>query len=152
MAALRGEAAQAARLFGAAAALLDRLGAPLRPAVQANDEAMQAPARAALGPDAFAAAWAEGAALPLARAIAEAAGVAAAEPATIPVARSTHGLSARELEVLRLAARGLTDQEVADQLSISRRTVSQHLRSVYNKLDAPSRTAAAHLALERGLL
>jgi DNA-binding NarL/FixJ family response regulator len=61
------------------------------------------------------------------------------------------GLSAREVEVLRLVTEGLTDREVADRLSISRRTVSQHLRSVYGKLDVPSRAAATRFAVEHNL-
>jgi DNA-binding CsgD family transcriptional regulator len=62
------------------------------------------------------------------------------------------GLSVRELEVLRLVAEGLTDAEVADKLSISPRTVGQHLRSVYNKLDVPSRASATRFAVEHGLV
>jgi ATP/maltotriose-dependent transcriptional regulator MalT len=52
------------------------------------------------------------------------------------------GLSPREVEVLELVTQGLTNAEVGEQLFISPRTVSQHLRSVYNKLGVNSRTAA----------
>jgi DNA-binding CsgD family transcriptional regulator len=62
------------------------------------------------------------------------------------------GLSAREVEVLRLVADGLTDAEVAQRLSISPRTVGQHLRSVYTKLNVPSRAAATRYAVEHGLV
>jgi DNA-binding CsgD family transcriptional regulator/tetratricopeptide (TPR) repeat protein len=62
------------------------------------------------------------------------------------------GLTDRELEVLRLVADGLTDAEVADRLSISPRTVGQHLRSVYGKLDVRSRTEATRFALEHKLV
>jgi DNA-binding NarL/FixJ family response regulator len=61
------------------------------------------------------------------------------------------GLSAREVEVLRLVAQGLTDSEVAKSLFLSPRTVSQHLQNIYNKLGVNSRTAAARFAIERGL-
>lgn len=61
------------------------------------------------------------------------------------------GLTAREAEVLKLVARGLTDAAVADQLFISPRTVGQHLRSVYGKLDVSSRSAATRLAIEHKL-
>ncbi len=62
------------------------------------------------------------------------------------------GLSAREVEVLQLVAEGLTDVEVARRLFLSRRTVSSHLRSIYNKLDVSTRTAATRVALEQHLI
>jgi DNA-binding CsgD family transcriptional regulator len=58
------------------------------------------------------------------------------------VARYPAGLSGREVEVLELVAEGMTNPEVGQTLFISPRTVSQHLRSIYNKLDVGSRTAA----------
>lgn len=61
-------------------------------------------------------------------------------------------LSAREVEVLRLVAEGLTDARVAERLYLSPRTVGQHLRSVYNKLGMNSRTAAVKKAVELGLI
>jgi len=64
---------------------------------------------------------------------------------------SQGGLTARELEVLRLAATGLTDAEIGVRLYISARTVSQHLRSIYAKLGIRSRAAATRYAMEHGL-
>jgi DNA-binding NarL/FixJ family response regulator len=61
-------------------------------------------------------------------------------------------LSAREVEVLRLVTEGLTDAEVAERLFVSRRTVSRHLRSIYNKLGIGSRVAAARFTIEHGLV
>ncbi|HMQ31401.1 MAG TPA: tetratricopeptide repeat protein [Chloroflexaceae bacterium] len=61
------------------------------------------------------------------------------------------GLTAREVEVLRLVAQGLTDAQVADELVLSRRTVSTHLTSIYGKLGINSRSAATRFALEQGL-
>lgn len=60
-------------------------------------------------------------------------------------------LSAREIEVLRLVAEGLTDAQVAVQLTISPRTVQRHLSSIYSKLHVTSRTAAARIAVAQGL-
>ena len=60
-------------------------------------------------------------------------------------------LTARELEVLRLVARGLTDAEVADELFISPRTVGTHLTSIYSKLNVRSRTEATRFAVENNL-
>ncbi|HET8632200.1 MAG TPA: AAA family ATPase [Thermomicrobiales bacterium] len=61
------------------------------------------------------------------------------------------GLSAREVEVLRLVAQGLSNAQVAAHLYLSPRTVGQHLRSIYNKLGVDNRTAAAHFAVEHRL-
>jgi predicted ATPase/DNA-binding CsgD family transcriptional regulator len=61
------------------------------------------------------------------------------------------GLTSREVEVLRLVARGLTDAQVAEQLVISPRTVTTHLTSIYNKLAVNSRVAAARFAIEHDL-
>ena len=54
--------------------------------------------------------------------------------------------------MLQLVAEGLTDGAVAQQLFISPRTVSQHLRSIYGKLEVSSRAAATRFAVEHRLL
>ena len=59
-------------------------------------------------------------------------------------------LTERELEVLRLAARGLTNRAIGHQLGISHRTVQGHLQSTYGKLAVGSRTEAVTEALRRG--
>ena len=61
-------------------------------------------------------------------------------------------LSERELEVLRAAAEGGTNQQIALQLGISERTVRAHLTSVYNKFGVSSRGAAIAHAAQAGLL
>jgi ATP/maltotriose-dependent transcriptional regulator MalT len=62
------------------------------------------------------------------------------------------GLTAREVEVLRLVAKGLTDAQVAEQLVISLRTVNAHLTSIYQKIQVSSRGAATRFALEHQLV
>lgn len=62
------------------------------------------------------------------------------------------GLTARELEVLRFVASGLSDARVAEELVVSVRTVHAHLRSIYRKLGIASRSAATRYALERELV
>lgn len=59
-------------------------------------------------------------------------------------------LTPREIDVLRLVARGMTNREVGQELDISHRTVQGHLASIYDKLDANSRTEAVTEALKRG--
>jgi DNA-binding CsgD family transcriptional regulator len=62
------------------------------------------------------------------------------------------GLSAREIQVLRLVAAGKTNREIADALFISARTVERHLSNIFNKLDLPSRAAATAYAFQHQLL
>jgi non-specific serine/threonine protein kinase len=63
-----------------------------------------------------------------------------------------HGLSRRELEVLRLIAAGYTDQQIADALFIGRRTAEWHVRNVLGKLGVANRAEAAALAARENLL
>lgn len=60
--------------------------------------------------------------------------------------------SQRELEVLGLVARGLTNRETAERLFISEATVKTHLLHIYAKLGVSHRTAAVTTAIDRGLL
>jgi DNA-binding CsgD family transcriptional regulator len=62
------------------------------------------------------------------------------------------GLTAREVEVLRLVASGKSNQEIAGALYLSDRTVARHLSNIFAKIDVSSRTAAAAYAYERGLV
>ena len=61
-------------------------------------------------------------------------------------------LSERELEILRLAARGLSNQDIAEKLFLSRRTVQAHLGNIFRKMDVGSRTEAVLQALRKGWL
>jgi DNA-binding CsgD family transcriptional regulator len=62
------------------------------------------------------------------------------------------GLTAREVDVLRLVAAGKSNREIADELYLSIKTVARHLANIFGKLDVSSRTAAAAFAYEHGLL
>jgi len=64
----------------------------------------------------------------------------------------THGLSARELEVLRLVAAGKTNREIASELVVSEHTVARHVQNILTKLGVSSRTAATAFAFEHELV
>jgi two-component system, NarL family, response regulator LiaR len=91
---------------------------------------------------------------------ATAAGQSAIDPAVAPrlIARLTRPaasgdtLTERELEVLRRAARGLTNKQIGADLQISDRTVQNHLANIYAKLSVASRTEAVTAALQRQLI
>ena len=155
--AAKGELSRAARLWGAAHVLRDSMGTPLPPVYRGEYERSVTSARTQLGEQAFATAWAEG------RDMTPEQAIAARGPVTIPSeaqptlpAKSPptdfDGLTAREVEVLRLVAQGLSNAEIADQLVISLLTVKSHMRSLYNKLDISSRSAATRYAIEHHLM
>src|SRR5262249_51968674 len=107
-----------------------------------------APARRALGEAGAAAAWEAGAALSLREAVPRARDPPTSSP---PSAANVAGLSAREVEVLRLVAAGKSDPEIARELMLSEHTVARHLANIFNKLGLSSRTAATAYALRAGL-
>jgi len=62
------------------------------------------------------------------------------------------GLSAREIDVLKLIANGLSNKEVANELGVTEATAKKHMTSVLTKLDAKDRTHAVRIGLERGII
>jgi DNA-binding CsgD family transcriptional regulator len=69
-----------------------------------------------------------------------------------PAASSPHGLSRREVEVLRLVAAGRTNREIASSLVISEHTVARHVQNIFAKLGVSSRSAATAFAFEHDLV
>ena len=63
---------------------------------------------------------------------------------------ASQDLSERELQILRLAARSMSNPDIANQLHLSRRTVQAHLANIFRKMDVGSRTEAVLEALKRG--
>jgi predicted ATPase/DNA-binding CsgD family transcriptional regulator len=76
---------------------------------------------------------------------------AAPAPSPMPAA-SPGGLSVREIEVLRLVARGGTNQQIADTLILSPKTVARHLSNIFDKTGVDNRAAATAYAFENGLV
>ena len=71
-------------------------------------------------------------------------------PMTAP--RAAGGLTAREVQVLRLVAAGSSNRAIATDLAISEHTVARHLQNIFAKLDVSSRSAATAFAFEHGLV
>jgi DNA-binding NarL/FixJ family response regulator len=71
---------------------------------------------------------------------------------SVAAPHSTAGLTARELEVLRLVATGRTNRAIADALKLSEKTVARHVSNIFNKLNVPSRAAATAYAFKHHLI
>jgi non-specific serine/threonine protein kinase len=148
-----GELRLAARLYGSVAALREAIAAPLAPTERAGYEAAVDAIRAGLPGNSFAAAWEAGRVLSLDQAVAEAAALARAASTTDRNgATAADPLTVRQREILRLLVDGLSDKEIAALLGITRRTAAYHVAAIRTKFDAPSRTAAAAIAVRDGLI
>jgi DNA-binding CsgD family transcriptional regulator len=163
----QGEAIWAAQLWGAAEVLREASGPSslftliTTPGERVNAEQMRTLVQAELGEQAFAHAHAKGRVMTPAQALSAQEHIVltshlrapvSAERQPMPSRSATDDLTDREMEVLRLVARGLTDAQVADILVVSPRTVNAHLRTIYSKLGITSRHAATLFALEHQLI
>jgi predicted ATPase/DNA-binding CsgD family transcriptional regulator len=113
-----------------------------------------AEARTCLPEPMFAAAWEEGRRLPIAEAVAEARAIAASaeqEPQRAHDSRG-FGLTAREVDVLRLLVEGRSDRQIGESLFIGARTVQTHVSNLFAKLGVNTRAEAAAVAVRRGIV
>jgi DNA-binding NarL/FixJ family response regulator len=158
--AAQGEPVRAVWCMSASQALREAIETPLPTVTQVLHEFTIASARTQLGEQAFATAWAEGRTMTPEQALAAQGAVtmptaAPVGPSTVPPVRKAptypDGLTAREVEVLQLVAQGLTNEQVAEQLVISPRTVNTHLTSIFSKIGVSSRGAATRYAIEHNL-
>ena len=148
-----GQPERAARMLGAVAAAAEVTGAGRIADTNYADRLVVA-ARARLGDGPFAAAFAVGRLLPFDEAVTEALAVMARAEGTAPGAhtqRDRFGLTPRERDVLGMVVAGKTDQQIADVLFVSRRTVTTHTSSLLSKLGVTSRTEAAAIAVREGI-
>jgi DNA-binding NarL/FixJ family response regulator len=152
--------------------LRETIGKPVPPNRRGAYDRDLTAARAKLGEAAFAAAWAEGCALRQDHAVDEALAceIGPAEaasggghssprqdgPAPVPAQTGIpNGLTAREIEVLRLVAAGKSNAEIAEALVVSIRTAERHLANIYAKLGtggAVARAAATSYAHVHGVV
>jgi ATP/maltotriose-dependent transcriptional regulator MalT len=159
--AAQGEAAWAARLLGAAEALCETITMVLPPPVRAMQASSMAAVCAQLGDDACTRARMEGRTMTPGQALAARGHTTLpildlaesfSSPTIAPPPAYPTGLTAREMDVLRLLAQGLTSAQIAERLVIGLVTVNSHVRSIYSKLGVTSRAAATRYALEHHLL
>lgn len=155
IAAASGMAEWAVRLLGAAEVNRERVGYPRWPRQVPGHEQVVAALRSTRGEAAFAAAWAEGRRMSHVEARAEAVrvldalkGAPESKTANPPAG---HGLTPREREVVGLIAAGRSNQEIAEALFISHRTVTTHITHIFAKLDVDNRASVAAYAVHHRL-
>ncbi len=167
VAGVQGQQELAVQLFAAAQALFNTIGARLDPTDRAEYDRNLAAVRTQLDEPTFTVAWTQGQQMTWEQIIAapeqvkRKQGLPTPQPASPlvfsqvqgpPSAAYPAGLTAREVEVLRHAAQGLSYAQIAERLIISARTVDAHLRSIYSKLGVTSRNEATRVAREHQLL
>ncbi len=155
---VQGKHAWAAQIWGAAEVLRETIGQPHTPVERLLYENAIKDMHRHLDEQTFAAAYETGRMMSPDQALQEQVSIKSLPPSqSTPVARKmtvSHpsGLTSREVEVLRLVAQGMTNEQVANQLIISPRTVDTHLTSIYGKIGVSSRSAATRYAFEHRLV
>ncbi len=144
--------AWAARLWAAAETLHEVVSGPLPPVARITSEPAVASARVQMSEQAFAIAWAEGRAITLEHILATQGQETASTPALKGQLPYPDKLTAREVEVLRWVAQGLTDAQIAKGLIVSRHTVHTHVRSIHRKTRVTSRSGLAGYAFKHELV
>jgi non-specific serine/threonine protein kinase len=140
----------AVKIFGLANALRAPIGSVIDPADQPDYNRLISDLRSALGPEAFAAHWAEGKAMRLEEII----DLALAEPETDSTRAEREklgGLTAREREVAGLIAQGKSNREIAEAMTVGVKTVETYVTRILNKLNFDSRVQIATWAVEKRL-
>jgi predicted ATPase/class 3 adenylate cyclase/DNA-binding CsgD family transcriptional regulator len=137
---------EAVRIFAASDALRRRIGSPRWPGAQRAFDADLGRAREQLDRERFEAIWAEGTALEVDDAVAY---VSRSRGERKRPSKGWASLTPTELDVVRLASRGLTNPEIGERLFISRTTVKTHLAHIFTKLGVATRSELAALAARR---
>ncbi len=144
---------QGVRTIAVATRIRDETGAGSDPNNEEEHARLLQEARSKLGSARFDRVFVAGRSLSIEQIVGELTAVVQGAGAHVDASRTPRSrLSARELDVLSLLAEGFTDQQIAEQLFLSKRTVSSHVASIMSKLGVESRTAAATAALRQGLI
>ncbi len=146
----QGRFVEASQIFGHANALRAPIGSVIDPVDQPNYARILSGLQSALGTDAFAAAWAEGASMQLADVIQ----LALVEPPHSSMSTNKEkfgGLTAREREVAVLIAQGKSNREIAEVMTVGVKTIETYVTRILNKLGFDSRVQIATWAIEKRL-
>lgn len=144
---------RAVLLDAASEAMRDAIGQTLHPSDQERQDRYRLELRSEVG-DSFERLWQEGKAMTPTRAVEYALAVEESAPSTPEPALQesvTGVISRREREVVALIARGLTNRQIAEELTISERTADTHVSNILSKLGLTSRTRIAAWAVANGL-
>ncbi len=140
----------AAQLLGAAEVLREAVSIPVPMVDRANYNHLVTDVCISLGEKVFAAVWVQGRTMTLEHVLATQGREVVLPPTTLQQTYPA-GLTAREIEVLRLVAKGLTNYEIAKELGLSGKTIAHHLTHIFNKTSSENRTAAVAFAIRHGL-
>jgi predicted ATPase/DNA-binding CsgD family transcriptional regulator len=152
----------AIQVWGTASSIREAIGAPIPPIQRAAYEHSLAQTQARVSEQAFLSAWDKGRSLTPQEALASLTTtslptphLSSPAPTAVPPKQPVtypEGLTAREVEVLRLLAQGMTNHQIAERLVVSLPTVKTHVASIFNKLRVNSRSAATRYAVEHHLV
>jgi predicted ATPase/DNA-binding CsgD family transcriptional regulator/Tfp pilus assembly protein PilF len=160
-----GAPVRAARLFGAAEQLGEALDIAQTQEDRTRDDRHALTIEEQIGAAALASAWAEGRGMTIEEAVVLALAPSSEYTATLPVPEPAPepkpiqppeqpktALTARELEILRLVAEGLSNRVIAERLVLSEKTIHRHIANIFDKLDVTTRAAAAAFAFRAGIV
>jgi DNA-binding CsgD family transcriptional regulator len=154
VAAIQGKYAWATTAWGTAEALREAVHIPIPFIDRAEYERQVALVRSRLREQTFAALWARGRTMTSEQVIAlqeQEMMLPLDTETTSPLAVYPAGLTAREAQVLRLLAKGMTNSEIAQALGLSEKTIAHHLTHIFNKTTSENRAAAVAFAFRHGL-
>jgi predicted ATPase/DNA-binding CsgD family transcriptional regulator len=154
LAALQGKYSWATTAWGTAEALREAVHIPIPLIDQAEYRRYIALAHTHLKEDAFTTLWAKGRTMTTEQII-----TLQEQEIVLPVAPHTApqvevypaGLTAREVQVLRLVAKGLTNSEIAQELGLSEKTIAHHMTHIFNKTTSDNRASVVAFAFRHGL-
>jgi predicted ATPase/DNA-binding CsgD family transcriptional regulator len=152
----QGKSWWAALLLGAAESLREAINVPIPRVEQGSYERTVAAIRSDLGEFDFTLARSNGRSMSPEQAFSNRAHEKPLPPtqtsaAATPTRTYPAGLTARQVQVLRLLARGMTNNEIASELGLSEKTVAHHLTHIFNKTSSENRVAAVAFAIHHGL-